>query len=195
MRFASGTFTMTLPILLSASLLSAAASADMAKVGQPAPRLMLRDLDGRVFSLADIAYPGPERPGHQRQPVLLDFFGTHCPPCKAKLPKVIALHNEKASQGLMVVMVALLASEDREAEQKLRDFLARSPVPFPVVLDRFEDVGKRWIYDDNSLALGTMVLVGADGTIRAVGVSLDEDFMQAVKAVLPKPTVATATER
>lgn len=141
------------------------ASAEDVKVGQPAPAFKLRDLDNRVFSIEDLAYPGPEKPGKPKKVVLLDFFRTDCPPCKRKLPHVIALHNRLKDQGFTAVLVALL--EEAEGETKLRSYLEANPVPFVVVIDRHEYAAKRYIPVEGGLALGTMVLIDRDGIIRA----------------------------
>jgi len=195
MRFTFARNMLAPVLLLSVLLSSPPAISDMARIGQPAPRLTLRDLDGRIFSLSNVAYPGPARQIHPRHPVLLDFFGTHCPPCKAKLPKIVALHKERASQGLVIVLVALLDSNDPDAEQKLKDYLARNPVPFTVVLDRFEDAGKRFIHDGQSMALGSMVLVDEEGIVRGVDASLEGGLLDTIEAVLSKPRATAAIGR
>lgn len=189
-RFGSlATAAVSLTVVLAASF---PARADMVRAGQKAPRLTLRDFEGRVFNLADQAYPGTARPSRPKQPVVLDFFRTDCPPCKAKLPGLLDLHNKHAAAGLSVVLVALL--EPGEGEQKLQAFLAKNPVPFLVIVDRYEDTARRWIHDGQSLALPTIVLVDRDGMVKAVDQSFEPPFLQAVEAALspaaPVPTAA-----
>jgi peroxiredoxin len=157
------------------------AQAELAKVGKPAPRLGLRDLEGRVFALSDLAYAGPERPRRPRTAVLLDFFRTDCPPCVKKLPELVRQHDRLRSQGIRVVLVALL--EPDEGEQKLRAFLKANPVPFTVVVDRYEDVAKRYIYNGNSAVLPSMVVVDSRGIVQAVGRDLGGAVAEALARV------------
>lgn len=65
--------------------------------GKPAPPFTLKTLDGRAVSLADF----------RGQVVLLDFWGTFCPPCVAALPELQALHERHARSGFAVVGVTV----------------------------------------------------------------------------------------
>lgn len=168
------------------------AKAETAQVGHPAPTLGLRDLDGRVFALSDLAYPGPEKTRRPRSPVLLDFFRTDCPPCVQKLPELVRQHGRLKEQGITVVLVALL--EPDEGEEKLRAFLARNPVPFTVIVDRYEDVAKRYIYDGRAAVLPSMIVVDAQGVVQAVGRDLGGAVAEALQALGRKaPASAPST--
>lgn len=163
------TWGMVAMVLAATAALPAAARP--VKPGEPAPRLELRDLDGRRFNLSEVAYPGTPRPRLPKSAVLLDFFRTDCPPCRAALPELVRLHNALKHRGLTVVMVALL--EEIEGDQILRAFLARNPVPFQVVLDPYETAARKYILDGDSVALPSYVLIDADGVVRRVDRKLD----------------------
>lgn len=111
--------------------------------GKPAPAFALKTYDGRPVSLADFA----------GKVVLLDFWGTFCPPCVAALPKLQALHDANAARGFAVVGVTV---DDRAALVKK----ATAKVTYPIV----QATPQVWgAYKIN--ALPSLVLVGRDGKI------------------------------
>jgi thiol-disulfide isomerase/thioredoxin len=64
------------------------------------------------------------------QVVLLDFWGTWCPPCVASMPRVQALHEAFAARGL-----AVLGVHTRMASETVAAFLQERGITFPVVVD------------------------------------------------------------
>lgn len=61
--------------------------------------------------------------------VLLDFFATWCPPCRASVPHLVELSNKYSSAGLQVV--GLSVDEDVES---LKKFVAEYKIPYPVAV-------------------------------------------------------------
>jgi len=111
--------------------------------GKPAPAFTLKTYDGRPVSLADF----------RGKVVLLDFWGTFCPPCIAALPKLQALHDGHASRGFAVVGVTV---DDRVAMVKK----ATAKITYPIV----QATPQVWsAYKVN--ALPSLVLVDRDGRI------------------------------
>jgi thiol-disulfide isomerase/thioredoxin len=64
-------------------------------LGKPAPDFTLVDLSGKKVSLKDFK-------GH---PLVLNFWGTYCDPCKIEMPWLEELHKKYANQGFEVVGV------------------------------------------------------------------------------------------
>src|SRR5678816_745699 len=58
-----------------------------------APQLELKDLNGRTVRLSD--YKG--------KVVLINFWATWCPPCRAEMPDLVRLQREHANQGLQII--------------------------------------------------------------------------------------------
>lgn len=111
--------------------------------GKPAPGFTLKTYDGRPVSLAD----------YRGKVVLLDFWGTFCPPCMAALPELQALHDKHSARGFVVLGVTV---DDRPALVKK----ATAKLTYPIV----QATPQVWsAYKVN--ALPSLVLVGRDGRI------------------------------
>jgi thiol-disulfide isomerase/thioredoxin len=65
--------------------------------------------------------------------VLLDFWGTWCAPCVAKLPRTEELHQKYKDRGLVVIGV-----HSSNGGEKLAEFLKEKKVTFPVAHDTGE---------------------------------------------------------
>lgn len=87
--------------------------------GSPAPELAVTDIQGRPVKLTDF----------RGRTVLLDFWTTWCPPCRADAPALDKLFRRYGDKDLMIVGVSV--SEDREIVKK---FLSEHPHSFPIVL-------------------------------------------------------------
>lgn len=167
-------------LLLAAGLLSAppvqAADAQV-EVGEPAPKFLLRDLEGVMHRLGDLAYPGEEVAWKKKKKVLLDFFRTDCKPCMEELPQVVAYH-EKHGDEVQVLLIALL--EEKDGRAKLDAWLKKNPLPFPVLVDAYETAAKKYIVKGESLSLPAIFLIDENGVVRAELQGLKENIEQAL---------------
>jgi thiol-disulfide isomerase/thioredoxin len=91
------------------------------KVGSVAPDVSLKTLDGKTVSLSQ----------YRGRVVMLNFWATWCPPCRAEMPSMERLN--KAMNGLDFVMLAVNVEED--GAQVVTTFLQSNPHSFPVLLD------------------------------------------------------------
>ena len=86
-----------------------------------APDFTLADLDGGTVRMDDL----------RGKVVLLNFWATWCPPCKAEMPDLDALYRTYGeSQGLVVLGVNL--QEDAET---VAPFVRERDLSFPILLD------------------------------------------------------------
>jgi len=153
------------------------------KVGDKAPDFSLRDLQSNLIRLSDLAYEGKEVSWKKKKNVLIDFFRTDCKPCLKELPQVIAYH-EKHKSEVQVLMIALL--EEENGRKKLDTFLKKHKLPFPVLVDAYENTAKKYIVDGESLTLPSIFFIDEKGVVRARLVGLEKDLETCLKKIVGK---------
>lgn len=76
--------------------------------------------------------PGPGRlEDYRGQLVLLSFWATWCPPCRAEMPSMQALYEAYRDRGLVVLAVSL----DVQGRRVVAPFVEERKLTFPVLLD------------------------------------------------------------
>lgn len=116
--------------------------------GAPAPALELPDRAGETVDLADVE--------EGSRLVVVAFWASWCAPCRVELHRLSQLYDRRRDDGLAVLAVSL--DEDSAA---VDDYLARSPLPFPVLLDPRREAAARY----GVRALPTTVLIGDGGRV------------------------------
>jgi cytochrome c biogenesis protein CcmG/thiol:disulfide interchange protein DsbE len=119
------------------------------EVGYLAPPIAARDTRGRQVSLADL----------RGQVVVLNFWATWCPPCRAEMPELQAFHAE-GRPGIAVVGVDMGDQDVPEAE--LIGFLQRHGYTYPVWLDARGEANRTY----RVRSVPTTFFVDKDGVIR-----------------------------
>ena len=139
-----------------------------AQEAQKAPPLALKDIRGRTVRLSD--YKG--------RVVLLNFWATWCPPCRAEMPDLVKMQREYAKQGLQVVGVTY----PPETVSRVRRFARRLGVNYPIALGT-KEIKSLFARTDT---LPVTVVIDRDGNIRDTieGIMLPEEFEQKVKPLL-----------
>jgi thiol-disulfide isomerase/thioredoxin len=84
-----------------------------------APAFTVRDLDGRELSSAS----------WRGKVVILNFWATWCPPCRAEIPDLVALQDKYRDQ-----LVVIGISEDEGPPETVKQFAARHNVNYPIVM-------------------------------------------------------------
>lgn len=135
------------------------------KIGQPAPVFSLRDREGALISLADLAYPGRAKRRRPKQVVVLDFFRTDCKPCRKALPELVELHKRFKDRPVRVILVALL--EEEEGREKLDRFLNKRRLPFPVLVDAYAMAGKKYVAKGSGVQIPALFVIDRSGVLRA----------------------------
>lgn len=154
-------------VLSAAIALGTGASARAAevKVGEPAPKFMLRDGTGALVALERLAYPGKARARRPKRAVVLDFFSTDCAPCKRGLPHLIKLHHKLQGAPVEVILIAVL--EEEAGAEKLEAFLKKNPVPFQVLVDPYSAAAKKYVVTDGKAELPALFVIDPSGVTRA----------------------------
>ncbi|MBT5772808.1 MAG: TlpA family protein disulfide reductase [Dehalococcoidia bacterium] len=71
-------------------------------IGQPAPNFILPTLTGDPIDTAD----------YRGKTLVLNFWASWCPPCRAEMPELQALHQERQATGDLVVLGINFLSQD-----------------------------------------------------------------------------------
>jgi thiol-disulfide isomerase/thioredoxin len=110
-------------------------------------------LDGRPISSAD----------WRGKVVLVNFWATWCPPCRAEIPNLIAL-QEKYRDHLVVVGIA----EDEGSDDDVKHFVAEHKINYPIVISTAE---LRKIFPA-VMALPTTFVLDRDGNLTQKNVGM-----------------------
>ena len=86
-----------------------------------APEFVLPSLDGRTVRLS----------GHQGKVILLNFWATWCPPCRAEMPSMERLYQAYRDRGLVILAI----SSDRMGRSVVEPYVQERGLTFPVLLD------------------------------------------------------------
>ncbi len=90
--------------------------------GSAAPDFVLSDLQGHTVKLSDL----------RGKAVVLNFWATWCPPCKAEIPWFIELQKRYGAQGLQVVGVSMDDGDQKDVEK----FAAENSINYPVLFGK-----------------------------------------------------------
>jgi peroxiredoxin len=115
-------------------------------VNSSAPEFILSDPYGKSFSLS--AYRG--------KVVLLNFWATWCPPCRAEMPALNRLYRERKDRGLEILAV----STDKSVSD-IHKFLGKNKVDFPILVD--SDLSTAKLY--KVFSMPTTFLIDRNGII------------------------------
>jgi cytochrome c biogenesis protein CcmG, thiol:disulfide interchange protein DsbE len=92
---------------------------------QAAPELILKDLNGQTVTLSD--YKG--------KVVILNFWASWCPPCKAEMPDLDATAKALASGQDTVLLAVNLTDGVRETVDKAKKYINDNNFSMTVLLD------------------------------------------------------------
>ena len=115
---------------------------------KPAPDFSLKDMDGKTYNLSD----------YRGKVVMLNFWATWCPPCVKEIPEYVELQGEYGAQGVQFIGIPL----DDEGVAKVRPWLAKHPVTYPILLPDTKVVGT---YGDLS-SIPVTFIIDRKGMIR-----------------------------
>jgi thiol-disulfide isomerase/thioredoxin len=154
-------------IIITAALLMFTAAAH-GQSAQQSPPLTLKSIQRRAFRLSD--YKG--------KIVLLNFWATWCPPCRAEMPDLVRMQRQYGARGLQVIGITY----PPEALREVRRFVRKLKVNYPVVLGTKET---KALFDESE-TLPLTIVIDREGKIveRIEGILLPEEFEQKIKPLL-----------
>lgn len=106
--------------------------------------------------------------------VLLNFWASWCPPCRAEMPAIQQVYESYRSNGFEVVAINMT---HQDSLPEVKAFTDTYQLTFPVLLDEAGETAFRY----RVRALPTTFLIDKDGIIREVmiGGPLSETFLDA----------------
>src|SRR6266851_9281275 len=146
-------------------------------LGQPAPEVTFKDLDGKDVTLAQ--YKG--------QVVLVNFWATWCEPCKVEIPWMIEFQKKYSPRGFTILGVSM----DEEGKKAIQPFLEKErfdvngqkeAMSYPILLGS-DAIGEKF---GGILGLPTSMLFNRDGKkVRTiVGLVDHDDISKAIENLL-----------
>jgi len=129
-------------VLLGIVLLQVASGrATKSMIGEPLPPLSVTYLR--------------EKPDLTGKPLILEFWATWCPPCRASIPHLNEIYKKYKDRGLMIVGVS------DEPKSKVEAFLKTTPMDYSPALD----AGKKLNKEFGINAIPHAVLVNKEGKV------------------------------
>lgn len=125
-----------------------ASKEDPPGIGDAAPDFVLPGLEGGEFRLSD----------YRGRPVVINFWGTYCPPCVAEMPLIQKYYDLYRERGLVVLGV-----NENDPVVTARAFVRQLNLSFPILMDR-DRVRKAY----GVTAYPTTFFVGGDGRVVAI---------------------------
>ncbi|ARI75777.1 redoxin domain-containing protein [Halobacillus mangrovi] len=118
------------------------------KKGQNAPDFTLTRLNGETAKLSD----------YRGQKVLINFWATWCPPCRAEMPDMEKLYNET---DIEILAVNLTGTESARGD--VNNFVQELELTFPILLDHEAEVMGKYQVGP----VPTSIFVDEDGKVQS----------------------------
>lgn len=136
----------------------------------PAP-LTLEAIDGGSVDLAD---------SFGKRPVVLEFWATWCPKCKALEPQM-AEAKKRFGDRVDFFGIAVAVGQN---PKRVREHLAMHPLPYPMLWDADGEATRRFMAPTTSY----IVILDAAGKVAYTGVDTGQDIIGALEKVLGEPS-------
>jgi cytochrome c biogenesis protein CcmG/thiol:disulfide interchange protein DsbE len=162
------------PLILLAVVAFALTLATTGLRAEPAPQFNLQDTSGKPVKLSD--YKG--------KVVILDFWATWCPPCRAEIPNFVDLQKQYGKQGLAVIGVSL----DQGDVADVVGFAKAQGINYPILMGN-QDVAAAY---GGIEAIPATFVIDQSGNVvgRHVGFTDKSEFEAEVKKLLPAAPAA-----
>ncbi|THE14232.1 TlpA family protein disulfide reductase [Bacillus timonensis] len=130
--------------------------------GQLAPDFTLKTINGEEMKLS--AFRGKK--------VILNYWASWCPPCKAEMPHMQEFYEENKESNVVLLSVNLTTAEKKGSD--VAKFVEDYELTFPVMLDEKGDIGQTY----QAYAIPTSYLIDTKGVVRKKIVGpMDKEMM------------------
>ncbi len=137
------------PVLLVLCLILFPLSAMAASNAQIQP-FIAKDLDGNTINLSQ--YIG-------KNPIMLVFWASWCPSCKAEVPKVNALVEKYSSQGMKFFSINIGANDSVRRATK---YAKKIGMNYPIIFDEQQEITNQY----RIMGVPTIIIADSKGTIQ-----------------------------
>ncbi|SFQ42028.1 TlpA family protein disulfide reductase [Salibacterium halotolerans] len=128
--------------------------------GDPAPDFELDTLDGGTMSLSEM----------EGTPVLINFWATWCPPCRAEMPDMQTFYEENDIEVLAVNL-----TDTESGQSAISSFVEEMDLSFPILLDKDVSVAGKY----NIQPVPTSFFIDSEGTVQHINIgAMNEDMMK-----------------
>jgi peroxiredoxin len=118
---------------------------DGLKIGAKAPDFELKTLTGETVKLSSL----------KGKKVMLNFWATWCPPCKAEMPEMEKFYKES---GKDIVILAV----NIDPQLDVKGFVGKNGITFPILLDADDHVNETY----QILSIPTTYFINSKGVIQ-----------------------------
>jgi cytochrome c biogenesis protein CcmG/thiol:disulfide interchange protein DsbE len=134
---------------------------EIPSAGTPSLDFSLKDMDGKTVDLASF----------KGRPVLINFWATWCPPCKAEIPWLMEFSDKYKHGNLAVIGISV-----DDAPDEIRKFAAEQKINYSMLVGDGQDALKAAF--DAEAVIPVSWLIKADGTLvaKAQGIHSKEWF-------------------
>lgn len=139
--------------------------------GYQAPDFTLTDMDGKTVKLSDF----------RGKPVLINFWASWCPPCRAEMPDLVKKSEQYKDQVVFLGVNLTTTEQDPDGPKK---FLKEFNVKYQNVLDKDGKVGSEY----QALGIPTTVTVDKNGLVvdRNQGMMNESTMERVIQRLLKK---------
>lgn len=121
------------------------------QVGYRAPDFTLPRLDGGEVTLSDL----------RGQVVVVNFWATWCPPCRAEMPDLQRAYEERKDEGLTILAVN---TTFQDSESSAAQFVQDLALDLPILLDRSGEMSRSY----ELRAMPTTLFIDRQGIVHEV---------------------------
>jgi thiol-disulfide isomerase/thioredoxin len=133
-----------------------------------APAITLKDINGKSVRISDF----------KGKIILLNFWATWCPPCRAEIPELTKWQKEYENQGLQIIGVTYPPTN----RKKVRSFVRQNAINYPIL---FGSKNTKELFTSAD-TMPFSVVIDRDGQIteRIEGIIYAEEFDEKIKPLL-----------